>query len=63
MSGHTIRELGGEPALPALRGAIEGLAPSERAMIANGLLLGIVLDGDREAGVAPALTTASSCAG
>ena len=43
--GHTIRELGGEPALPALREAIEGLAPSERAMIANGLLLGIVLDG------------------
>ncbi|HEV8152111.1 MAG TPA: FIST N-terminal domain-containing protein [Solirubrobacteraceae bacterium] len=48
--GHTIRELGGEPALPALRGAIEGLAPSERAMIANGLLLGIVLNGARRAG-------------
>jgi small ligand-binding sensory domain FIST len=53
--GHTIRELGGEPALPALRGAIEGLAPSERAMIADGLLLGIVLDGGREADAAPAL--------
>jgi small ligand-binding sensory domain FIST len=42
--GHLVRELDGRPALVALREAIEGLDAQERSMIANGLLLGIVLD-------------------
>jgi small ligand-binding sensory domain FIST len=51
--GHVIRELDGRPALVALRAAIEGLGEAERAMIASGLLLGIVLDDGGAGGDAP----------
>lgn len=42
--GNLVHELSGRPALDALRDAIEGLAPSERAKLAGGLLLGIQAD-------------------
>jgi small ligand-binding sensory domain FIST len=45
--GHVIRELAGRPALETLRQAIEGLAPAEQALVASGLLLGIVIDGGK----------------
>jgi small ligand-binding sensory domain FIST len=45
--GHVIRELAGRPALDALREAIEGLEPHEQALVASGLLLGIVIDGGK----------------
>jgi small ligand-binding sensory domain FIST len=45
--GHVIRELAGRPALDALREAIEGLAAHEQALVASGLLLGIVIDGGK----------------
>jgi small ligand-binding sensory domain FIST len=45
--GHVIRELAGRPALEALREAIEGLGPYEQALVASGLLLGIVIDGNK----------------
>jgi small ligand-binding sensory domain FIST len=45
--GHVIRELAGRPALDALREAIENLAPAEQALVASGLLLGIVIDGGK----------------
>jgi small ligand-binding sensory domain FIST len=51
--GHVIRELDGRPALVALRAAIEGLGEAERAMIASGLLLGIVIDDPPAVGDAP----------
>jgi small ligand-binding sensory domain FIST len=45
--GHVIRELAGRPALDALREAIEGLDPDQQALVASGLLLGIVIDGGK----------------
>ena len=42
--GHMIHELAGRPALTALRDAIAGLPVSERDKIAEGLLLGTVVD-------------------
>jgi small ligand-binding sensory domain FIST len=45
--GHIISELAGRPALERLREAITGLAEDERAMITQGLLLGIVIDQNR----------------
>lgn len=41
--GHVIEELAGEPALPKLRDVVEGLPADERAAVADGVLLGIVL--------------------
>jgi small ligand-binding sensory domain FIST len=43
VDGHVIRELAGRPALEALREAIEGLDLHERALVAQGLLLGVVI--------------------
>jgi small ligand-binding sensory domain FIST len=45
--GNIIRELAGRPALGRLRDAIEELSELERGMVANGLLLGIVIDGGK----------------
>jgi len=45
--GHVIRELAGRPALDTLREAIEGLDPDQQALVASGLLLGIVIDGGK----------------
>jgi len=45
--GHVIRELAGRPALEALRDAIAALEPDEQALVASGLLLGIVIDGGK----------------
>jgi small ligand-binding sensory domain FIST len=45
--GNVIRELAGRPALGRLRDAIDELTELERAMVANGLLLGIVIDGGK----------------
>jgi small ligand-binding sensory domain FIST len=42
--GHMIRELAGRPALSALRDAVAGLPESEREKVAEGLLLGMVVD-------------------
>jgi small ligand-binding sensory domain FIST len=41
--GHVIHELAGRPALEALRDAIESLDLHERALVAQGLLLGVVV--------------------
>ncbi|MBJ7329482.1 MAG: FIST C-terminal domain-containing protein [Solirubrobacteraceae bacterium] len=41
--GHVIHELAGEPALPKLRDVVESLPESDRAAVAEGVLLGIVL--------------------
>jgi small ligand-binding sensory domain FIST len=45
--GNLIRELAGRPALERLRDAIDELTERERGMVANGLLLGIVIDGGK----------------
>ncbi len=45
--GHVIRELAGRRALDALRDAISGLEPEEQALVASGLLLGIVIEGGK----------------
>jgi small ligand-binding sensory domain FIST len=45
--GNIVHELAGRPALERLRDAIEGLPPDEQRMIAGGLLLGIVIDGNK----------------
>jgi small ligand-binding sensory domain FIST len=45
--GHVIVELAGRPALDALREAIEALEPDEQALVASGLLLGVVIDGGK----------------
>jgi small ligand-binding sensory domain FIST len=45
--GHVIRELAGRRALDALREAIEALEPDEQALVASGLLLGVVIDGGK----------------
>jgi small ligand-binding sensory domain FIST len=42
--GHMIHELAGRPALTALRDAVAGLPESEREQVAEGLLLGLVVD-------------------
>jgi small ligand-binding sensory domain FIST len=42
--GHMIHELAGRPALTALRDAVAGLPESEREKVAEGLLLGMVVD-------------------
>ena len=59
--GRPIKQLGGRPALGALRGVLEDLDESEREMLAEGMLLGIVVEsgfGDS----APTATATSSCA-
>ncbi len=43
-TGHVIHELAGEPALPKLRDVVEALPAEERAAVAEGVLLGIVLE-------------------
>ncbi|HEU4979486.1 MAG TPA: FIST N-terminal domain-containing protein [Solirubrobacteraceae bacterium] len=43
VDGHVIHELAGRPALEALRDAIEGLDMHDRALVAQGLLLGVVI--------------------
>ena len=43
--GRLIKELGGRPALGALRAVLEGLGDAERRMLAQGMLLGIVVEG------------------
>ena len=45
--GNVIHELAGRPALERLRDAIEELSVDERGMVANGLLLGVVIDGGK----------------
>jgi len=45
--GSVIAELAGQPALEALREAVEELSLRERAMVAGGLLLGVVVDSGR----------------
>jgi uncharacterized protein len=45
--GNVIHELAGRPALGRLRDAIEELTELERGMVANGLLLGVVIDGGK----------------
>ena len=45
--GHVIRELAGRRALDTLREAIESLDPDQQALVASGLLLGIVIDGGK----------------
>jgi small ligand-binding sensory domain FIST len=45
--GNVIHELAGRPALERLRDAIEELTTAERGMVANGLLLGVVIDGGK----------------
>ena len=45
--GHVIRELAGRPALETLREAIEGLDPHQQALVASGLLLGVVIGGGK----------------
>jgi small ligand-binding sensory domain FIST len=45
--GHVIHELAGRPALDTLREAIEGLDPHQQALVASGLLLGIVIGGGK----------------
>jgi small ligand-binding sensory domain FIST len=49
--GHVIEELDGRPALAAIHDAINGLDVADRGMLAQGLLVGIVLnDGGVDAG-------------
>jgi small ligand-binding sensory domain FIST len=45
--GHVIHELAGRPALLRLREAIEDMSDDERDSLAGGLLVGIVIDGDK----------------
>ena len=45
--GHVITELAGKPAIQTLRDVIYELPAFEREMISHGLLLGIVVDGDK----------------
>jgi small ligand-binding sensory domain FIST len=45
--GNVVQELAGRPALARIRDAIEDLSERERGLIGGGLLLGIVLDGDK----------------
>ena len=59
--GRLIKELGGRPALGALRAVLEGLDAAEREMLAEGMLLGIVVESGSDGGEQPATAT-SSCA-
>lgn len=43
--GRLIKELGGRPALGALRAVLERLGEAEREMLTQGMLLGIVVEG------------------
>lgn len=52
-TGHVIHELAGEPALPKLRDVVEALPDDERAAVAEGVLLGIVLDAAAVPGPGP----------
>jgi small ligand-binding sensory domain FIST len=54
--GHVIHELSGRPALECLRAAIEQLSTAERELVSHGLLLGIVVDGERAGGAGGADT-------
>jgi small ligand-binding sensory domain FIST len=45
--GHVIYELAGKPALVRLREAIAGMSDAERRRLGGGLLIGIVIDGDK----------------
>jgi small ligand-binding sensory domain FIST len=45
--GHVIHELAGKPALLRLREAIEDMSDDEREALGGGLLVGIVIDGDK----------------
>ncbi len=45
--GHIIRELAGRPALEKLRETIESLPPTDLALVQGGLLMGIVVDGNK----------------
>ncbi len=45
VDGHVIRELDGQPALVALREAIDTLHKDERDLVSGGLLLGVAIDG------------------
>jgi len=45
--GHIIRELAGKPALEKLRETIESLPPTDLALVQGGLLMGIVVDGNK----------------
>jgi small ligand-binding sensory domain FIST len=45
--GNVIHELAGRPALATVERIIEGLSPRERALIADGLLIGLVIDGGK----------------
>jgi small ligand-binding sensory domain FIST len=45
--GHIIRELAGRPALEKLRETIEALPPTDLALVQGGLLMGIVVDGNK----------------
>ena len=46
-SGHVIRELAGRPALEKLREVILDLPPDDRELLSRGLLLGLVIDGNK----------------
>jgi small ligand-binding sensory domain FIST len=45
--GHVIHELAGQPALSTVEQIISELSPRERSLIAQGLLMGIVIDGGK----------------
>jgi small ligand-binding sensory domain FIST len=45
--GRVIHELAGRPALEVLRDVIEGLGEAERAILTQGLLLGVVIESGR----------------
>ncbi len=45
--GHVIGELAGKPALQKLRETIEELPPEDLRLVQGGLLVGIVVDGDK----------------
>jgi small ligand-binding sensory domain FIST len=45
--GPVIAELAGRPALEKLRETIEGLAPEELELVQGGLLIGVVIDGNK----------------
>lgn len=45
--GNVIAELAGQPALSKLRDVILAMEPHEREMLSRGLLLGVVIDGDK----------------
>jgi small ligand-binding sensory domain FIST len=45
--GNVIQELAGRPALETVQLIVSELSPRERALIAGGLLIGVVIDGDK----------------